>query len=43
MDYGGMREKKKSKVETWQVVRDIYWFEKNNKKYMTHVLVNKWY
>ena len=24
--------KKKSKVETWQVVKDIYWFEKNNKK-----------
>ena len=32
MDYGGRRGKKeKEKVETWQVVREIYWCEKNNK------------
>ena len=29
MDYGGRRGKKK--VEMWQVVREIYWCEKNNK------------
>ena len=29
MDYGGRRGEKK--VETWQVVREIYWCEKNNK------------
>ena len=34
MDYGGRRgkkKKKKKKVEMWQVVREIYWCEKNNK------------
>ena len=39
MDYGGRKgkkeKKKKKKVETWQVVRDIYWCERNNK--------NKWH
>ena len=32
MDYGGRGKKK---VETWQVVREIYWCERNNK--------NKWH
>ena len=35
MDYGGRKgkkeKKKKKKVETWQVVREIYWCEKHNK------------
>ena len=37
MDYGGRRGKKrkKKKLEMWQMVREIYWCEKNNK--------NKWY
>ena len=41
IDYGGRKgkkkkiKKKKEKVETWQVVREIYWYEKNNK--------NKWH
>ena len=29
------KKEKKKKVETWQVVREIYWYEKNNK--------NKWH
>ena len=37
MDYGGRKGKKrkKKKGETWQVVREIYWCERNNK--------NKWH
>ena len=40
MDYGGKRGKKrkkkrKKKVGTWQVISEIYWYEKNNK--------NKWH
>ena len=42
MDYGGRRGKKKrkkSKVETWQVVKEVHWYARNNKnKWHMHLL-----